>query len=118
MCALFPRGFLGILLDPSGHYVQNAAPHHAADRLQREQVLRPDLGHVKRVEVKVVLVGRAHCLDAELPLRVVAALDSLVEVGGRVAVVAAADGRRVVVQQILLTCRDMHLLSSSDHCKR
>lgn len=36
--------------------------NHAADWLQREQVLRPDLGHVQRVKVKLVLILGVHRL--------------------------------------------------------
>lgn len=35
---------------------------HAANGLQREQVLWPDLGHIQRVKVELVLILRVHCL--------------------------------------------------------
>jgi hypothetical protein len=51
---------------------------------QRELVLRPGLGVVERVEVQLGVLVVAHDLDVELPARVVAALDRLVQVpGGR-----------------------------------
>ncbi len=57
----------------TGHHGRQDAhlvQHHAADRLQREQVLRPDLGHIQRVKVKLVLVARLHSLHAAQSMRV------------------------------------------------
>jgi hypothetical protein len=68
-------------------------------RLLRQQVLGPGLGHVERVEVVAALVARVHGLDVELPLRVVAGGDGVVEVLGGVAVVGASDGDGLVVEQ-------------------
>lgn len=39
--------------------------HHAAHRLQGEQLLGPDLGHVQGVEVVLVLILHRHCLGQQ-----------------------------------------------------
>ena len=75
--------------------------HHPPHGLQREPVLGPDLGHVQRVEVVLVLGGRVHCLDQQLPLRVIARCDRLEQVLGGVRVVGAADALGLVVEEAL-----------------
>ena len=79
--------------------VDVAVEHHPPHGLQREHVLGPRLGHVQRVEVEAVLVLRVHGLDVERPLREVPRRDGVGEVLGGVAVVGAADGDGLVVQQ-------------------
>ena len=54
--------------------------HHAPDRLQREDVLRPGLGVIQRVKVKLVLISNLHGLDHQLPLWVVTSCNGIVQV--------------------------------------
>jgi hypothetical protein len=49
---------------------------------QREILLRPDLGVVQRIPVELGMVMVLHDLDVHVPLRVLAAVDGLVEVLG------------------------------------
>ena len=87
-------GAEGGLLDFGEVVVRVAVEHHAADRQQRELVLRPALGVVERVEVELRVVVVRHDLDAELPLGIIAALDGVVEVLGGVVEVLGLDRRR------------------------
>ena len=91
----------GRLLRLGEEVVRVAVEHHAADRQERELVLRPALGVVERVEVELRMVVVRHDLDAHLPLGEVAALDRVVEVLRGVADVAGLDLRRLVARQVL-----------------
>ena len=44
---------------------------HATNRLEGQNILRPDLSYIKWVKIKSVLVFRIHCLDIKFPLRIV-----------------------------------------------
>lgn len=79
-----PKGNLLILIE---EIVRVAVEDHAADRLQREEVLRPGLGDVEGVKVELVLVRNVHDLDKELPFRVLACCNTVVEVLGGMAMV-------------------------------
>jgi len=94
-------GAEGQLLVLEEEVVRVLVEHHASDGLHGEDVLGPRLGDVQRVEGELVLVGRVHGLDAELPLGKVAPGDGVIEVLGGVAVVLAADHDGLVVQQAL-----------------
>jgi hypothetical protein len=67
------------------------------DLLRREDLLRPDLGVVERVEVQLGVVVVVHHLHEQLPLRVVAALDGVEQVLRRVPQVVGLDRRRVLL---------------------
>ena len=54
--------------------------HHAANRLQGEDVLRPGLGVIQRVKVKLVLVSHLHGLDHQLPLWIVPSCNGVIQV--------------------------------------
>ena len=70
-------GHLLVLIE---EVVRILVQHHAANRLQREDVLRPGLGVVQRVKVKLVLVSDLHGLNHQLPLWVVASCDGVIQV--------------------------------------
>jgi len=59
------------LLVLSKEVVDIPIEHQAAYWLQGHQVLRPNLCHVKWIEVIFVLISWVHDLDVQLPLRIV-----------------------------------------------
>uniref|UniRef100_A0A804P5F6 Uncharacterized protein n=1 Tax=Zea mays TaxID=4577 RepID=A0A804P5F6_MAIZE len=75
--------------------VQHQPPHGA----ERQQVLRPRLGVVQRVEVVLLLRVRLHHLHVQRPLREAPRRDGVVQVLRRVAVVPSPDQRRLLVRQ-------------------
>ncbi|RYR48779.1 hypothetical protein Ahy_A07g034855 [Arachis hypogaea] len=65
--------------------------NQATNRLKRKNILRPSLGSVKRVKVKIVLVIRVHSLKVELPFGVVTGSDGIIQILRCVAVVGSSD---------------------------
>lgn len=47
-----------------------AVQHHTPNWLQRELIFWEDLGGIKRIKVILVFIFNLHCLDVQLPLRV------------------------------------------------
>lgn len=87
--------------------------HQAANRLQREEVLGPDLGNIQWVKFISMLVSRIHCLDVECPFWVVSGTDVIIQVLCGVAVIASPNLHSLVIQQISLTCRQ-HMQSQTN----
>ena len=76
-----------------------AVQRHLADLHHRHQLLGDELGGVEQVEAELVLVLFLDDLQAELPFRIVARLDSLVEVAPVEVGVLARDQRGFLPHQ-------------------
>ena len=76
---------------------------HAANGLQRKEVLWPDLGDIQGIKVVLVLVGRVNGLDGQRPFRVLAGVNMIVEILGGVTVIAAAHLNGFIIKEISLT---------------
>jgi len=51
---------------------------HPSNRLQWDDILRPGLGDIKRVEVKLILMVKIDSLDVELPFRVIPSCNGII----------------------------------------
>jgi len=76
---------------------------HAANGLEGQNILRPDLSYVKWVKVKSVFIFRIQCLDIKFPLRIVSSSNWIVKVLGGMTMVGSSNPDGLVVQETLFT---------------
>jgi len=75
--------------------------HHTSNRLKRQDILRPGLGHIERVKVELVFISRINDLDKELPFRVVSSSYRVIQVLSRMTVVGSSNTNCIFFQKRL-----------------
>ena len=89
----------------------------ASNRLQRQDIFRPDLCHIKRVEVKLVLVSRIHHLNKQMPLWIVPGSNGVIEILGCMAVIGSSDLDSFLIKEAFNPTRgfpvELHVVSFS-----
>ena len=92
-------GAEGQLLILHEEVVGVAVEYHAAYRLQRESIFRPDFCDVKGIKLEFIFVGGVHGLQKQLPLGVFSTGDGIVQILSGVAVVLPTHNSSFVIEQ-------------------
>lgn len=91
--------------------------HQATNGLERQDIFRPDLCDIKRVEVKLVFMSRIHHLNEETPLRIVPGSDGVIEILSSMAVVGSTDLDSFLIEEAFNPTRrfpvELHIVSFS-----